>query len=413
MAATTTRSRWIALQGAANVRDLGGTRGRGRRPDRRGRHAPGRQPPGPDRPRRRTPGRRPRRAGRDRPAHRRRGRARGPRAARARRPRRGPPPVAHARVRRRGPTPRVDGRPALEPGPARGPRRGDARRSRVPELPPRPARLDRRRAARRRVRRRRGGRPLRCRQGPHGRRLRLGLATVGVPRPAIVADYAATGERLVPLLARLRSSPTYAEDMRGRPDESHRPRPETMRRFLGVLDERHGGAPGWLDAHGFGDDAAPPCAGASSDAARGRWPATLAQHGAVHAGIAPRAPGRGRARPVGQRVRGAAADDPGVGVAARPRGRRPGDERRAQRRRRRLPARHRARRRRHHPARAAGRDGHSTRPCWGSTSVTSASSRTSAATSWLRRWSALRAAMRCSTSARRWWPRSAESPRAV
>jgi hypothetical protein len=82
----------------------------------------------------------------------------------------------------------------------------------------------------------------------------LGLATVGVPHPAIVADYAATGERLGPLLARLRSSPTYAEDMRGRPDESHRPRPETMRRFLAVLDERHGGAPGWLDAHGFGDD---------------------------------------------------------------------------------------------------------------------------------------------------------------
>ena len=82
----------------------------------------------------------------------------------------------------------------------------------------------------------------------------LGLATVGVPHPAIVADYAATGERLGPLLARLRSSPTYAEDMRGRPDESHRPRPETMRRFLAVLDERHGGAPGWLDAHGFGDE---------------------------------------------------------------------------------------------------------------------------------------------------------------
>jgi len=42
--------------------------------------------------------------------------------------------------------------------------------------------------------------------------------------------------------------------MRGRPDESHRPRPETMSRFLAVLDGRHGGAPGWLDAHGFGDD---------------------------------------------------------------------------------------------------------------------------------------------------------------
>ena len=82
----------------------------------------------------------------------------------------------------------------------------------------------------------------------------FGLATVGVPHDAIVADYVATGDRLVPLLARLRSSPTYAEDLRGRPDESHRPRPETMRRFLELLDERHGGAPAWLERHGFGDE---------------------------------------------------------------------------------------------------------------------------------------------------------------
>src|SRR3954471_5174346 len=91
----------------------------------------------------------------------------------------------------------------------------------------------------------------------------LALAAVGVPREAIVADYVATGERLGPLLARLRASPTYAEDLEGRPDESHRPRPETMARVLelldersggphGWLDERSGGPHGWLDAHGFG-----------------------------------------------------------------------------------------------------------------------------------------------------------------
>ena len=80
------------------------------------------------------------------------------------------------------------------------------------------------------------------------------LATVGVPHAAIVADYVATGDRLAPLLARLRSSPTYARDVGRRPDEAHRPRPETMRRFLEVLDDRHGGARAWLGRHGFGDD---------------------------------------------------------------------------------------------------------------------------------------------------------------
>jgi protein-tyrosine phosphatase len=82
----------------------------------------------------------------------------------------------------------------------------------------------------------------------------LALAAVGVPRAAIVADYVATGERIGPLMARLRASPTYAEDMAGRADEAYRPRAETMARVLDLLDERHGGATGWLDAHGFGAD---------------------------------------------------------------------------------------------------------------------------------------------------------------
>jgi protein-tyrosine phosphatase len=82
----------------------------------------------------------------------------------------------------------------------------------------------------------------------------LALAIAGVPRDAIVADYVATGERIEPLMARLRASPTYAADLVGRPDGSHMPRPETMTRLLELLDERHGGAPGWLEEHGFDAD---------------------------------------------------------------------------------------------------------------------------------------------------------------
>ena len=80
----------------------------------------------------------------------------------------------------------------------------------------------------------------------------LALEAVGVERDAVIADYVATGERLKPLLARLRSSPTYADDLDGRPDESHRPRPETMARFLELVDDHDGGPQAWLRAHGFG-----------------------------------------------------------------------------------------------------------------------------------------------------------------
>jgi protein tyrosine/serine phosphatase len=81
----------------------------------------------------------------------------------------------------------------------------------------------------------------------------LALECVGVARADIAADYAATGERLAALLARLRGSPTYADDLRGRPDDAHRPRAETIHRLLAILDERHGGARRWLDGHGFGE----------------------------------------------------------------------------------------------------------------------------------------------------------------
>ena len=125
----------------------------------------------------------------------------------------------------------------------------------------------------------------------------LALATVGVPREAIVADYVATGDRLGPLLARLRSSPTYAEDIATGPDDSHRPRPETMRRFLAVLDERHGGAPAWLEAHGFGpDDAAALRARSSPEpAAFGQRAAGGTSRPRPRTGRPPRAPSAGGA----------------------------------------------------------------------------------------------------------------------
>jgi hypothetical protein len=70
----------------------------------------------------------------------------------------------------------------------------------------------------------------------------------------VIADYAATGERIGPVLARLRRSPTYADDISDEPDELQRPRPQTMAAFLEQVDSRYGGAARWLAGHGFGPD---------------------------------------------------------------------------------------------------------------------------------------------------------------
>jgi protein tyrosine/serine phosphatase len=82
----------------------------------------------------------------------------------------------------------------------------------------------------------------------------LALSATGVRPEAVVADYAATGERIEAIVNRLRRSPTYTSDVNSKPAELHRPRPETMAAFLEQMDSRYGGVTQWLAAHGFGDD---------------------------------------------------------------------------------------------------------------------------------------------------------------
>jgi protein-tyrosine phosphatase len=82
----------------------------------------------------------------------------------------------------------------------------------------------------------------------------LALAVAGVGHDDTVADYAMTADVIDALFAKLAASPTYAEDMASRGVASHTPRAETMDRVLTLLDERHGGALGWLGSHGFGAD---------------------------------------------------------------------------------------------------------------------------------------------------------------
>jgi protein-tyrosine phosphatase len=82
----------------------------------------------------------------------------------------------------------------------------------------------------------------------------LTLSAVGVRREAVVADYVATGERVDAIIARLRRTAIYAADVDSKPATEHMPRPATMSQVLTHLDARYGGAAGWLAAHGFGDD---------------------------------------------------------------------------------------------------------------------------------------------------------------
>jgi protein-tyrosine phosphatase len=79
----------------------------------------------------------------------------------------------------------------------------------------------------------------------------LALTTAGVEPDAIVADYMATADRIDAILRRLRNSRTYAKDLSERPVQAHLPRAETMRAFLEQLDVRFGGLPAWLAGNGF------------------------------------------------------------------------------------------------------------------------------------------------------------------
>lgn len=82
----------------------------------------------------------------------------------------------------------------------------------------------------------------------------LVLDAVGTDRDLIVADYAATDERIEAILARLIASPTYREELEGTTPDAHAATAQTMERFLALVDERFGGSAAWLRAHGLPDD---------------------------------------------------------------------------------------------------------------------------------------------------------------
>lgn len=79
----------------------------------------------------------------------------------------------------------------------------------------------------------------------------LALKVAGVTEDAIVADFAASADRVPAILARLSGRPAYRENLRGKTAGSQSPRPDTMRRLLKTLQSHHGGVGGWLELHGW------------------------------------------------------------------------------------------------------------------------------------------------------------------
>lgn len=82
----------------------------------------------------------------------------------------------------------------------------------------------------------------------------LALTAAGVESESVVADYAASNERLEAVIARLARSKMYAGGVNGTPIKAHAPRAETMKAFLVQLDSRYGGLTAWLAANGFTDE---------------------------------------------------------------------------------------------------------------------------------------------------------------
>jgi protein tyrosine/serine phosphatase len=81
----------------------------------------------------------------------------------------------------------------------------------------------------------------------------LALAEVGVHREAIIEDYALSAERIEAIFARLLESTTYAGDLPPESIDKHRPRADTMARLLDALDDAFGGPRQWLRRHGWSE----------------------------------------------------------------------------------------------------------------------------------------------------------------
>jgi protein-tyrosine phosphatase len=79
------------------------------------------------------------------------------------------------------------------------------------------------------------------------------LDVAGADREAVVADYALTTERIDGIMGRLGRLQSYAEDIAEVPRELHVAEAGTMRDLMAAIDSRYGGARTWLAAAGVAE----------------------------------------------------------------------------------------------------------------------------------------------------------------
>ena len=82
----------------------------------------------------------------------------------------------------------------------------------------------------------------------------MALAEVGVRREEIIEDYSLSAERIQEIFSRLRASDTYSDDTMHKQVDHHTPRDATMEQLLATIDAVHGGVGAWLRKHGWTED---------------------------------------------------------------------------------------------------------------------------------------------------------------
>jgi protein tyrosine/serine phosphatase len=82
----------------------------------------------------------------------------------------------------------------------------------------------------------------------------VALSLAGVTRHAVVADYVRSAERIEAVLARLQASPTYGPGLVGLAADDLRPMAASMERFLDHVDSAYGGPHGLAMALGVGEE---------------------------------------------------------------------------------------------------------------------------------------------------------------